>query len=371
VSTAAPTRICVIGAGAAGLASAATLRRAGADVTVLERLEVGSAWAARYDCLHLHTVRWLSGLPGYGIPRSSGKWPSRDAVVDYLRAYATRNDLDVRTGSPVARVDRDGDEWAVRVAGESIRATRVVVATGYSNVPYLPEWPGTFAGELVHSSAYRHGQPYRGRRVLVVGAGNSGAEIAIDVARAGAREVLLAVKTPPGLIRRDTLGVPSQLLGIASARLPVGMVDTIAARLRRAAFGDLSEMGLPAPDRPYSEFLRRRVIPIVDVGLVKAVKEGTVTVVPALDRFEEGKPVLADDRFVEVDAVIAATGFRTGLEPLVGHLGVLDEAGVPLVHAADEHPSAPGVHFVGYLVTLGGTLRLIGRQASRLAQVAA
>jgi hypothetical protein len=113
------------------------------------------------------------------------------------------------------------------------------------------------------------------------------------------------------------------------------------------------------------------VIPIVDVGLVKAVKEGTVTVVPALDRFEEGKPVLADDRFVEVDAVIAATGFRTGLEPLVGHLGVLDEAGVPLVHAADEHPSAPGVHFVGYLVTLGGTLRLIGRQASRLAQVAA
>ena len=223
MSAAAPTRICVIGAGAAGLASAATLRRAGAEVTVLERLEVGSAWAARYDCLHLHTVRWLSGLPGYGIPRSSGKWPSRDGVVAYLRDYATRNDLDVRTGSPVTRVDREGDEWAVRVAGESIRATRVVVATGYSNVPHLPEWPGKFAGELLHSSAYRHGEPYRGRRVLVVGAGNSGGEIAIDVARVGASEVLLAVKTPPGLIRRDTLGVPSQLLGIASARLPVGM----------------------------------------------------------------------------------------------------------------------------------------------------
>jgi len=354
VSTATPTRICVIGAGAAGLASAATLRRAGAEVTVLERLEVGSAWAARYDCLQLHTVRWLSGLPGYGIPRSSGKWPSRDAVVDYLRAYATRNDLDVLTVA----------------GGEDVRATRVVVATGYSNVPYLPEWPGTFAGELVHSSAYRHGGPYLGRRVLVVGAGNSGAEIAIDVARAGASEVLLAVKTPPGLIRRDTLGVPSQLLGIASARLPVGMVDRIAATLRRAAFGDLSELGLAAPDRPYSEFLRRRVIPIVDVGLVKAVKEGTVTVVPALDRFEEGKPVLADDRFVEVDAVIAATGFRTGLEPLVGHLGVLDDAGVPLVHGADEHRSAPGLHFVGYVVSLGGTLRLIGRQAEQLAQVA-
>jgi putative flavoprotein involved in K+ transport len=370
VSTPASSSICVIGAGAAGLASAAALRRAGAEVTVLERREVGSAWAARYDCLHLHTVRWLSGLPGYRIPRSSGKWPSRDAVVDYLRAYAIRNELDIRAGSPVTRVDREGDGWAVRVPGESIRAKRVVVAMGYSNVPHLPEWPGTFAGELVHSSAYRHGKPYRDRRVLVVGAGNSGAEIAIDVARAGASEVLLAVKTPPGLIRRDTLGVPSQLLGIASARLPVGVVDRIAATLRRAAFGDLSDVGLPAPDRPYSEFLRRRVIPIVDVGLVRAVKDGRVTVVPAVERFE-GKPVLADGRVVEVDAVIAATGFRTGLEPLVGHLGVLDEAGVPLVHGADEHPSAPGLHFVGYLVTLGGTLRLIGKQAERLAKVAA
>src|SRR6185312_1050541 len=140
--------------------------------------------------------------------------------------------------------------------------------------------------------------------------------------------------------------------------------DRIAATLRRLAFGDLSELGLPAPERPYSEFLRRRVIPIVDVGLVAAVEQGRVTVVSALDRFDDGKPVLADGRVVEVDSVIAATGFRTGLEPLGGHLGVLDEAGVPLVHGADEHPSAPGVHFVGYLVTLGGTLRLIGRQAS-------
>ena len=118
---------------------------------MLERLEVGSAWAARYNYLHLHTVRWLSGLPGYGIRRSSGKWPSRDAGVDCLRACAIRNDLDVRPRAPVARVDREGDEWVVSVAGgEDIRATRVVVATGYSNVPYLPEWPGTFAGELVH-----------------------------------------------------------------------------------------------------------------------------------------------------------------------------------------------------------------------------
>ena len=334
--------VCVVGAGAAGLACAATLRRAGAEVVVLERDEIGAAWRARYDCLHLHTVRWLSGLPGYGIPRSYGKWPSRDGVVDYLRRYAGRHQLDVRPGNRVERIDRVPEGWAVDAGGE-----------------------------LVHSSDYRRGDLYRGHRVLVVGAGNSGAEIALDVARAGASDVLLSVKTPPAVVRRDTLGVPSQLLGIASPRLPVGVVDRIAATMRRAAFGDLADVGLPAPDRPYSEFLRRRVIPIVDVGLVSAVKDGRVTVVPALERFEDGRPVLADERVLDVDALIAATGFRTGLEPLVGRLGVLDETGVPLVHGADEHPSAPGLHFVGYLVTLGGTLRLIGKQAERLAKVAA
>ena len=363
--------ICVVGAGAAGLACAAALRRAGAEVVVLERDDIGAAWETRYDCLHLHTVRWLSGLPGYGIPRSYGKWPSRDRVVEYLRAYASRHALDVRTGRLVERVDRDGDSWAVRLDGESTAADRVVVATGYSNVPYLPDWPGTFAGELVHSADYRRGDPYRGRRVLVVGAGNSGAEIAIDVARSGASEVLLSVRTPPAVVRRDTLGVPSQLLGIASTHLPTGAVDRIAATLRRIAFPDLAPLGLPAPAKPYSEFLRRRVIPIVDIGLMAAVRDGTVRVVAALERFEDGRAVLADGRAVEVDAIVAATGFRTGLESLVGHLGVLDESGVPLVHGADEHPAAPGLHFVGYQVTLGGTLRLVGKQAELLARVAA
>ena len=207
--------------------------------------------------------------------------------------------------------------------------------------------------------------------MLVVGAGNSGAEIAIDVARSGASEVLLAVRTPPAVVRRDTLGVPSQLLGIASTHLPVGAVDRIAATLRRLAFADLTALGLPAPEKPYSEFLRRRVIPIVDIGLVSAVDNGTVRVVPGLDRFEDGMPVLSDGQALEVDAVVAATGFRTGLERLVGHLGVLDDAGVPLVHGPEEHPAAPGLHFVGYLVTLGGTLRLVGKQAEQLARVAA
>ncbi len=361
----------VIGAGAAGLASAATLQGAGEQVVVLERDTIGAPWSARYDRLHLHTVRWLSGLPGYRMPRSFGKWPSRERVLEYLQRYADRHALDVRTGVEVKRVDRGATGWTITTTTGEFEADRVVVATGYSNVPFLPDWPGEFTGHLVHSADYRKPTPYVGRRVLVVGAGNSGAEIAVDVADGGAEATFLAVRTPPSIVRRDTIGFPSQVLGVATEHLPVPLVDRIGSGLRRISVPDLAPYGLPAPERPYTDFLRRRVIPILDVGLVDAVRRGRVRVVAALERFEGGSAVLADGRSVEVDAVIAATGFRTGLEPLVGHLGVLDDRGEPVVHGAQEHSAAPGVYFVGYRVTLGGTLRHVGIQAKQLARAVA
>jgi putative flavoprotein involved in K+ transport len=359
--------ITVIGAGPAGLASAAMLKRAGEHVVVLDRREVGEVWATRYDRLHLHTVRWLSGLPGYPMPRELGKWPARDAVAEYLRRYAAHHDLEVRTFIDVERVDRADSGWSVSTTDGTIGSERVVVATGQSNVPFLPDWPGEFAGDLIHSASYRNPEPYRGRRVLVVGTGNSGAEIAVDLAEGGASEVLVSVRTPPAIVRRDTLGIPSQLLGIASMRMPTAAVDRIAAGIRRVAIPDLAPYGLVAPERPYSEFLRRRVIPVVDVGFAKAVRTGRVRIVGALGRFEDGAAVLTGGERIEPDAVIAATGFRTGLERLVGHLDLLDELGRPVVPDTQEPPGAPGLHFVGYEITLGGTFRLVGIEAKRLA----
>jgi putative flavoprotein involved in K+ transport len=292
-------------------------------------------------------------------------------VVDYLRRYAERHALEVHTGVEVERVDRSGAGWILRTADGVIEAGRVVMATGYSNVPYLPDWPGASANSIVHSASYRNPVPYRERRMLVVGAGNSGAEIAVDLAEGGALEVLLAVRTPPAIVRRDTLGLPSQVLGVATARLPASVLDLVGATLRRFTIPNLASYGLPAPARPYSDFRRRKVIPILDVGLVDAVRTGRIRVVSALERFEAGTAILADGLRADVDTVIAATGFRTGLEPLVGHLDVLDARGEPLVHAPDEHPEAPGLHFVGYQVTLTGTLRLVGIQAKRLARFVA
>jgi len=148
--------IVVIGAGPAGLACAAMLQGSGADVVVLERGAVGEAWTKRYDRLQLHTVRWLSCLPGYRMPRSFGKWPTHQRVLEYLQRYAERHALEVLTGVEAKRIAHGNGGWIVETGDGDLAAERVVVATGYSNVPFVPDWPGTFAGEVVHSADYRN-----------------------------------------------------------------------------------------------------------------------------------------------------------------------------------------------------------------------
>jgi putative flavoprotein involved in K+ transport len=363
--------VAVVGGGPAGLAVAAMLRREGLDAVVFESGPVpGAAWAWRYDRLHLHTHRRLSGLPGHPIPRSAGAWVARDDVRAYFRDYARVHKLEVRIGTRVERIDRDGDGWVLRTSAGGHRASRVVVATGMNAEPVVPDWPGRddWAGELLHARDYRNPERFRDRSVLVVGSGNTGAEIAVDLHDGGATHVWLSVRTPPHIVRRDTAGVPTQALGILLGHLPRRTIDPIARTLRRISLPDLSAQGLPPQEHPISRFAQHPRIPIVDVGIVAAVERGDVEVVPAVDAFDGGEVVLADGRRLAPDAVVAATGFRPSLEPLVGHLGVLDDSGLPLVAVTGEHPGAPGLHFVGFTPSLGGLLRKVSAEARTLAR---
>ncbi|HET8529255.1 MAG TPA: NAD(P)/FAD-dependent oxidoreductase [Gaiellaceae bacterium] len=359
--------VVVVGGGAAGLATAALLQAKGRRPLVLEAgPEPGAAWRDRYDRLRLHTPRLLSGLPGMRIPRGYGRWVRRDDLLEYLRDYAAVHDLDVRLNCRVERVD--GPPWRLETSDGTVEAGHVVVATGYNGVPFVPDWPGreSFAGELLHSTSYRNPEPFRGRDVLVVGTGNSGAEIAHDVADGGAARTRLSVRTPPQIVRRATAGVPAQLIGMAIRRLPPAWVDPLTKAQRRVAIPDLAAQGLPRPQLGVrSAFLATGTTPILDVGIVDAVRSGRVEIVAAVDGFDGGDVLLADGSRISPNAVIAATGFRAGLEPLVGHLGVLGRRGLP--EKTDGEPALPGLWFVGFTPTLGGQLREGSLAARRVA----
>ena len=362
------TDVIVIGAGPAGLATAGALRHHGIGSIVLERDAIGASWRRHYDRLHLHTVRWLSHLPGYKLPRRYGNWVARDDVVEYLEDYVAFHNLDVRTGVAVESLERDGDGWVVN--GE-FTAPRVVVATGFNRHQYLPDWPGRdgFTGELIHSGSYKNAAGYAGKTVLVVGTGNSGAEICVDLVESGVAHVQLSVRTPPVILRRDVNGMPSQLSGVAIRHFPAPLLDRVLPFMSRMQVGDLTQHGMPKPaPGAYSHFLNEGVTPILDVGLAQLLKQDKVEVVAAVEGFDGGDVLLADGTRIQPDVVIAGTGFSRGLEPLVGGLDVLEPArGTPIVHGAETHPNAPGLHFIGYTNPISGMFREIAIEARRIA----
>lgn len=361
--------IAVIGAGPAGLATAAALRARGVPSLVLERDTVAASWRGHYDRLHLHTVRWLSHLPGYRIPREEGRWVSRDGVIRYLERYAAYHHLDIRKGVRVDRIERDGHGWLLRTPTGAVRAAAVVVATGYNHTPLQPDWPGRehFTGELLHARDYRNGASYRGRDVLVAGAGNTGAEIAVDLADHGASRVWLAVRTPPHVLPRSQMGIPTQLTGMLLRHVPAAIVDRLAEPVRKRSVPRLDHKGLADPGPGVFSRASRGEIPVLDVGLVDAVLADRVQPVPAVTGFEGAKVCLADGTAIAPDVVVTATGYRRGLEPLVGHLGVLDGSGRPLARGARTHPAAPGLYFIGYTNPVSGMFREIAIDARRIA----
>ncbi len=366
--------VLVIGAGPGGLAAAAALKARGVDVVVLERSDaVGSSWRGHYDRLHLHTTRRWSGLPGLPIPREYGRWVARDDVVRYLELYAAHHRLDVRTGVAVARVEPDeGGGWRVRTDDDQVIEGRaVVVATGYNHTPVPPAWPGVeqFGGQVLHASTYRNAEPFAGRDVLVVGVGNTGAELAVDLVEGGAGRVRLAVRTAPHIVRRSNLGWPAQGTGILVRRLPVPAVDATARLIARVEVPDLSAHGLPRPSTGLYSRVLEGSVPVQDVGLIAAVQAGAVEPVAAVESFDGPDVVLADGSRITPEVVIAATGYRRGLDALVGHLGVLDERGEPRAHG--PAPALPGLYFTGYTNPISGMFRELRIDAERIARAVA
>jgi cation diffusion facilitator CzcD-associated flavoprotein CzcO len=364
-------QVVIVGAGSAGLSAALCLADLSVKSVLLDRGDrVGASWAGRYDRLRLNTGRHVSHLPKRPYAKGTPLFPSRDDVLAHLAEHADARGIELRLDTPVERVvRRKPSGWGVVTPEGIIGAAHVVVATGYANMPFLPDWPGvaSFTGAVRHSATYRNAEPFAGKKVMVVGAGSSGMEIAHDVATGGAAKVWLSVRTPPNLLpRMGPAGRSNDVLSRPLFHLPPGLADAISRRARLAAFGDLTDVGLPIPEEgPFTRAHRLHVAPsLVDQEVVDAIRDGSVEVVGALTAFEGSSAVLADGTRVDADVVIAATGYRCGLEPLVGHLGVLTAAGVPT--AGGDVSAETGLWFLG-LLSRPALIGYVSKQAGRLA----
>lgn len=244
----APVRcdVAIIGAGASGIATAIHLKRRGVDAVLFdEERRVGESWRRHYDRLRLHTLPRLSAMPGHPIPRSFGPWVAARDYAAYLQDVASRESLRIVPNTSVQALQKAGDGWVLStIAGDCI-ARRVVIATGMNRSPRLPPWTRQelFAGSVLHSSRYRNAEPFKNARVVVVGVGNSGSEIACDLAEGGAAEVYLSVRNAPNIMPKTFAGVPVQVMGIGFRSFPAPLMDRVSKVLQRLAHGDLSRWG--------------------------------------------------------------------------------------------------------------------------------
>src|SRR6266511_1073900 len=364
------SQILIVGGGAAGLSTAGALKCHGRTAIVIDRnARIGDVWAQRYDRLRLHTI--YSDIAHYPLPRHYPEYPTKDQYAEYLRDYARRFEIDVVAGCAVRKVGRAEDGarpgWLIASDCGDWRARVVVLATGQYGTPVVPNWPGhaEFAGELIHSAAYKSAQPYVGKRVLVIGIGNSGAEIAAELAEQGASLVSISIRTQPPIVARDAFGMPAQRSSLLLTRLPQRIADVVARTVTRLAVGDLSQHGLQPPAWwPYSA----QHVPVIDAGFVLQLKRGCITVRPNIVRFRSSGVVFDNGCTEDFDAVIAATGYRCGLPDLLDLPGALDEKGEP-AFPSGQPTNYPGLYFMGYTHSLRGHLYEANRDSRRLAKL--
>ncbi|MBT8447891.1 MAG: NAD(P)/FAD-dependent oxidoreductase [Gammaproteobacteria bacterium] len=365
------TENLLIGAGPSGLAVAGCLTQAGTPFTIIEAAaDVGHSWRNHYDRLHLHTVKEESHLPGLPFPAATPRYPSRQDVVDYLAGYAAHFDIRPRFDCAAAHIDRDGDRWVTRTSdGDSYRARNVVIATGLNRVPRRPDWPGlaTTTLPVTHSRDYRNGAQLAGQRVLVVGMGNTGAEIALDLVEHGARPTL-AVRGPVNVVRRDSFGLPVQKTALKLQRLPPGIADRVGRVLQRLTVGSLEPWGIQKPAMsPVIQLKTTGQTPVIDIGTVDAIRRGDIAVRPGLRAFHDSEIEFTDGTREAFDHIVLATGYGAELEALVDESRDLQDERGYLAGIAGNGRTR-GLYFVGFCVyEAGGILRSIRRDAQLVA----
>jgi cation diffusion facilitator CzcD-associated flavoprotein CzcO len=359
------TPTLIIGAGPAGLAMAGRLHQQGLPFLIVEKSkEIATSWQHHYDRLCLHTVKEFSHLPHQPFAEEVPRYVPRKTLVAYYEQYARDRNIQPIGGQEITSVKRAGQDWISTAAdGKQYRSRQVVVCTGFNRVMRMPSYPGMdrFEGELFHSRFYKNGTPYAGKKVLVVGMGNSGAEIAVDLHEHGAIP-FQSVRNEVHIVLRDLGGRPTQLTSMKLRKLPFWLGDAIGGLLVKIFVGNIARYGLRRPKLPPAKQLRLYgKTPVIDVGTLDILKSGHLTVLPGIERFTPTGVRFTDGREEGFDAVVLATGYQAKVEAFVENTeGLFNELGLPRAPFVPQHP---GLFFLGFDAYTSGILESIHRQS--------
>lgn len=360
---------CVIGAGPAGLAVARALAERGLPYTHLERhTAAGGIWdidnpgSPMYSSAHFISSKSVSGFGGWPMPRDFPDYPSHRQVLGYLRSFADAYGLTGRIefGVEVRDVEKNADgTWTVtRAGGRSSVHAQVVVCTGSQWHPNLPELPGRFTGEVRHTVGYRDSAELRGRRVLVVGAGNSGCDIACDAART-ADHAAISMRRGYWFIPKHLFGRPVDTLSAGGPHLPRWVEQSVFGALLKILDGDPKRLGLPVPDHRLFE-----THPVVNSMLLHHLRHGDITAKPGIAHTDGATVHFTDGTSDDFDLILLATGYHHRVPVAQRYFGDEQHPDLYLSVFSREHPGLAGV---GFTETNSGAYRLFDLQAQLIA----
>ena len=357
--------VLVIGGGPAGLAVSQQLAARGMDSLVLEKGgHAGWMWSKVYDSLRLHTGKHLSALPGMPFPKETSLFPTLREFTAYLDDYARRFAIPVRTGVEARALEQAGSVWRVATDGGVYEAPRVVVATGIMSSPAMPDFVGLAGrdGRVNHSSEYRRPDGYRGQRVLVAGTGNSGAEIASELAEAGV-EVAVSVRSGANVVPLSIAGVPIQYLGWALSSVPLLPLPVLTRAMGSVGAAMKGGGVIPRKDRADG----CPDVPLIGNRLVEHVRSGAISLLPGVAGLTPTGVRFADGTEREFDSVILATGYRAAIK-WMGEYASRDQCGFAQRKDRVRSLNHRGLYFVGHNYDGRGGLYNIALDAKRTAR---
>ncbi|KAJ4895279.1 putative indole-3-pyruvate monooxygenase YUCCA3 [Raphanus sativus] len=354
----------IVGAGPSGLAVAAGLKREGVPFIIVERANcIASLWQNRtYDRLKLHLPKQFCQLPNFPFPEDYPEYPTKFQFIQYLEDYANHFEISPKYNETVqsAKYDETFGLWRVKTISKSgplgsceyeYICRTLVVATGENAEKVVPDFEGLedFGGDVLHAGDYKSGGRYQGKNVLVVGCGNSGMEVSLDLYNHGANPSMV-VRSSVHVLPREILGKSTFELGVTMMKwMPVWVADKTLLLLARIVLGNTDKYGLKRPEIGPLELKNKEgKTPVLDIGALPKIRSGNIKIVPGIIKFGRGKVELVDGRVLEIDSVILATGYRSNVPSWLKDNDFFSDDGIPKNPFPNGWKGEAGLYAVGF-----------------------